>query len=176
MCVCVIAHICFCETIQMCRRMYRYCIGSMCGLCECAELNCFYLTLFGSRCSPSHTVCGSMSLQKLRCLPLLRLSRSFIFFSLVMFYAENSEVCNFYVVIEILECSNCYLNNWLTGINVFITFIPLLFVNCLVKIKLSGYSLVCFLKSHKLNTFEFSIAVTLVNVKLTDYKCKLIFN
>lgn len=40
--MCMIAHVFVCETMQMCRRMYSYCIGSVCGLCESAEFICFH--------------------------------------------------------------------------------------------------------------------------------------
>lgn len=35
-----IAHLPVCKTMQMYRRMYSYCIGSVCGLRECALFVC----------------------------------------------------------------------------------------------------------------------------------------
>ena len=63
---------------DVCRRMYSYCIGSLCGLGECAELICFYLFVrLGCRCSPSCTACRSITLQKQCSLHSLEFSCSF---------------------------------------------------------------------------------------------------
>lgn len=43
----------------------HYCIGSVCGLCECALIMCAYsLRYLAFCCQPSRTVCGFVSLHK----------------------------------------------------------------------------------------------------------------
>lgn len=93
--VCVTARIWLWNRKNACRRMYSYCIGSLCGLGECAELICFYLFVHpGCRCSPSCTACRSMTLQKQCSLLSLQFSCSFFSFSFC-YYSMMTRQDNF---------------------------------------------------------------------------------
>lgn len=60
----------WCETIEMCRCLYSYCRGSVCGLCECAE---FIFDLSARLLLLTFTLTEIVTLQKQPMLPFVSL-------------------------------------------------------------------------------------------------------